>query len=113
MPTSSCLASCHEHLALFNAQLPNLARKIEIDKARDQKTAVSSLKLSVSIARVALVEIKKMFDRHPLLLDSDGLCKKASDRALEIMEGLDPEDLKFLDQLHEVCPHMSDNRILH
>lgn len=85
---------------------------MEINKARDQKTAVFSLMLSISIARVTLVEIKRMFEMHPLSLDSDGLCKKASDRVLEIMEGLNPEDLKFLDQLHEVRPHVLDNKIL-
>lgn len=102
MPTSSCLSSCREHLISFISEIPDLYEKVKFNRNGNHRTGVSSVMLSISIARVTLLEIKKMFAIHPLSLDSEDLCDKAYDLVLKMMGGIDPEDQKFLDQLHEV-----------
>lgn len=49
------------------------------------------------------MEIRKMLERHPLTLDSQcKLCNTAINAVNRMLEGVSPEDIHFVKDIHKV-----------
>lgn len=102
MPGSQWFSSCYEFISVSRTNLALLTALINKYHENKDHHGCISLQYSSFSYLITLSEMRKILVKHPLSLECFSQCDQLFEDVMQIMKGIAPQDVRFLNQFISV-----------